>query len=281
MKVGFIGTGSMGSLLIESFINSNALKAQQISASNRTHSKVTELARRYPGLHAAQSNRETAAESDVLFICVKPLESKAVTDEIRNVITEEQIVVSITSPVQIRILEHALKAKVSKIIPSITHQVGSGASLCIHGNRITEEDRTLLEELMSHISRPIRVKESYTRITSDFSSCGPAFLAFFMDQWIQAAVQATGIDRTELCALAGEMIIGTGKLLTEGGMTPAELQARVAVPGGITAEALALLDISLHSVFPELIQVTHNKYEEDMQKVDVSFGLKPINRQQY
>jgi competence protein ComER len=174
-----------------------------------------------------------------------------------------------------------MKAKVSKIIPSITHQVGSGASLCIHGSRITEEDRFLLEELMSHISRPIRVKESYTRITSDFSSCGPAFLAFFMDQWIQAAVQATGMDRTELCALAGEMIIGTGKLLTEGGMTPAELQARVAVPGGITAEALALLDISLHSVFPELIQVTHNKYEEDMQKIDVSFGLKPINRQQY
>ncbi|WP_311079102.1 late competence protein ComER [Paenibacillus polymyxa] len=281
MKVGFIGTGSMGSLLIESFIHSNALKPQQISASNRTRSKVTELARRYPGLHAAQSNRETAAKSDVLFICVKPLESKAVTDEIRNVITEEQIVVSITSPVQLRILEHALKAKVSKIIPSITHQVGSGASLCIHGSRITEEDRSLLEELMSHISRPIRVKESYTRITSDFSSCGPAFLAFFMDQWIQAAVQATGIDRTELCALAGEMIIGTGKLLTEGGMTPAELQARVAVPGGITAEALALLDISLHSVFPELIQVTHNKYEEDMKKIDVSFGLKPINRQQY
>ncbi|MEK5407563.1 late competence protein ComER [Paenibacillus polymyxa] len=281
MKVGFIGTGSMGSLLIESFIHSDALKPQQILASNRTYSKVAELARRYPGLHAAQSNRETAAESDILFICVKPLESKTVTDEIRNVITEEQIVVSITSPVQIRILEHALKAKVSKIIPSITHQIGSGASLCIHGNRITEEDRSLLEELMSHISRPIRVKESHTRITSDFSSCGPAFLAFFMDQWIQAAVQATGIDRTELCALAGEMIIGTGKLLTEGGMTPAELQARVAVPGGITAEALALLDISLHSVFPELIRVTHNKYEEDMQKIDASFGLKPINRQQY
>ncbi|PNQ84018.1 late competence protein ComER [Paenibacillus polymyxa] len=281
MKVGFIGTGSMGSLLIESFVHSDALKPQQILASNRTYSKVAELARRYPGLHAAQSNRETAAESDILFICVKPLESKTVTDEIRNVITEEQIVVSITSPVQIRILEHALKAKVSKIIPSITHQIGSGASLCIHGNRITEEDRSLLEELMSHISRPIRVKESHTRITSDFSSCGPAFLAFFMDQWIQAAVQATGIDRTELCALAGEMIIGTGKLLTEGGMTPAELQARVAVPGGITAEALALLDISLHSVFPELIRVTHNKYEEDMQKIDASFGLKPINRQQY
>ncbi|TKH35490.1 late competence protein ComER [Paenibacillus polymyxa] len=281
MKVGFIGTGSMGSLLIESFIHSDALKPQQILASNRTYSKVAELARRYPGLHAAQSNRETAAESDILFICVKPLESKTVTDEIRNVITEEQIVVSITSPVQIRILEHALKAKVSKIIPSITHQIGSGASLCIHGNRITEEDRSLLEELMSHISRPIRVKESHTRITSDFSSCGPAFLAFFMDQWIQAAVQATGIDRMELCALAGEMIIGTGKLLTEGGMTPAELQARVAVPGGITAEALALLDISLHSVFPELIRATHNKYEEDMQKIDVSFGLKPLNRQQY
>lgn len=281
MKVGFIGTGSMGSILIEAFISSSALKPEQISASSRTLAKVLELAKRHPGLHVSTDNRQTAADSDILFICVKPLEFKTVTDDIRSTLSPGQIVVSITSPVQLDILEHALVSKVSKIIPSITHSVGSGASLCIHGSRMDEEDRAVVEHLMSFISRPIRVKESHTRITSDFSSCGPAFLAFFLEQWIHAAVQATGIDRTELNCLAGEMMIGTGKILTQGGLSPAELQARVAVPGGITAEALALLDQSLHDVFPALIRATHNKYEEDLQKVNTLFGLDSINRQQY
>ena len=36
MKVGFIGTGSMGSLLIDAFIQSGALLPEQIRVSNRS-----------------------------------------------------------------------------------------------------------------------------------------------------------------------------------------------------------------------------------------------------
>ncbi len=48
MKVGFIGTGSMGSILIEAFIQSGALNPEDIIASNRTASKVERLAAAYP-----------------------------------------------------------------------------------------------------------------------------------------------------------------------------------------------------------------------------------------
>ena len=41
-----------------------------------------------------------------------------------------------------------------------------------------------------------------------------------MEKWIDAAVEMTGIDRRTLNALAGEMLLGTGKLLTEEGFTP-------------------------------------------------------------
>jgi competence protein ComER len=68
------------------------------------------------------------------------------------------------------------------------------------------------------------------------------------------------------------MALGTGRLLTDGGMTAQELQARVAVPGGITAEALRLLASELDGVFGRLSHITHAKYYEDIDKLRMQFA---------
>ncbi|BFH61383.1 late competence protein ComER [Paenibacillus azoreducens] len=272
MKVGFIGTGSMGSVLLDAFITSGALLPEQIFASNRTADKVNLLAQRHPGLNVCSNNIETVSNSDIIFLCVKPLQYKVVIDEIKDKLNQDQILVSITSPVQIRHLEEALICKIAKVIPSITHLTFSGDSLCMYGTRITPKDRLLIEQLLGSISKPTEIDESYVRISSDFSSCGPAFISFFLEQWVNAAVEITGINREEITALAGEMLLGTGKLLTEGGFKPLDLQERVAVPGGITAKALSLLKQSLDGVFHQLIATTYGKYDEDLQKCDILFG---------
>lgn len=274
MKAGFIGTGSMGSILIEAFIHSGAFNPEQIIAGNRTIHKVELLAETYPGLHVAGSNREVVLGSDLIFLCVKPSEFKKVIDEIKEDVLPSQLIVSITSPVLLKHLEGLLPAKISKIIPSITNYVLSGATLCIHGNRMQPEDKEWLENLFAHISSPIRVSENYTRISSDISSCGPAFLAKFLQSFIDAAVEATGISIEEATLLASEMTLGTGKLLTTGGFNPASLQKRVSVPGGITAEGLRILDDELAGIFSRVICATHAKYEEDIEKAELLFTLK-------
>ncbi|MNN26505.1 Pyrroline-5-carboxylate reductase [compost metagenome] len=271
MKVGFIGTGSMGGLLIDAFLSSGALEPCDVLASNRSPNRLLQLQERHPGISIG-SNKETAVGSDILFICVKPLEFKTLTDEIASSLHSEQIVVSITSPVQLYHLESALPSKIAKVIPSITHCVKSGTSLCIFGSRLNKKDRLVLLQLLSFISVPAEIPETHTRISSDFSSCGPAFISYFIERWIDAAVEATGIDETLISQLAGEMLLGTGKLLTEGVFTPQELQERVAVRGGITAEALNHLRSSLEGVFERLITTTHDKYDEDVVKLDLLFG---------
>lgn len=271
MRVGFIGTGSMGSVLIEAFIRSGALSPDNITASNRTIQKAERLAEYYPGLHVTQSNQEVATASELIFVCVKPLEYKTVLTEIQSVARADQLLVSITSPVLIRHLEEFVPCKIAKVIPSVTNYALSGASLCIYSDRMLPEDKELLENLLSHISSPIRVSEQHTRISSDLSSCGPAFLAYFLEQFIAAAVEETGISEEEATALVSEMTLGTGKLLTTGGFTPASLQKKVAVPGGITAEGLRLMQKELCGVFNDLIRTTHTKYEEDVEKVEARF----------
>lgn len=271
MKVGFIGTGSMGSILIHAFISSGALNEQELTVSNRTESKALALRNRFPEINVVKHNVDVVKNSDIVFICVKPLEFKPVIEEIKSEVRHEQIIVSITSPVSVALLEEQLHCKIAKIIPSITNDVCSGVSLCIYGNRMTIEDEGRLAQLLQYISTPLRIDESYTRVTSDLSSCGPAFLCYFLQQFVEAAVEETGLSPELATSLASDMLLGTGKLLTSGHFTPTSLQDRVCVPGGITAEGLKLMSTRLSGMFNELIQVTHAKYDDDVTKVNKAF----------
>ncbi|MNP00706.1 Pyrroline-5-carboxylate reductase [compost metagenome] len=239
------------------------------------------LSERHVGLNVCRNNIQTVRNSHILFVCVKPLQFATLIEEIKDDVRPNQLFISITSPVQLAHLENSLSCKIVKVIPSVTHMVGSGASLVMYGNRIDEKDKQRLHNLLSFISKPMEIKESQARINSDFSSCGPAFMSFFLAKWIDAAVEMTGSSREEITCLASEMMLGTGMLLTEGGLTPLQLQERVAVPGGITAQALSQLNHSLDGVFHRLITTTHHKYDEDVGELDQLFGSSEINRPQY
>jgi len=279
MNIGFIGAGSMGSLLIEAFIIAEAVEPNQISVSNRTNSKVEQLACKFPGLQAKQTNTAVVQQADIVFLCIKPHEFAHVISEIKPFVRDEQLIVSITSPVQLSHLEQELNCHIAKIIPSITNKMWSGATLCIYSEQIDEAHQTMLEQLLAYISEPIRIEESYTRIVSDISSCGPAFMSFFLQQFVDAAVEETGISRDAAMMIASNMMLGTGLLLTEGGMTPEEVQRRVAVPGGITAKALAMLKKDSTGLFNSLIRTTHAKYFEDVEVVSAQFKKEEVREQ--
>lgn len=266
MQVGFIGTGSMGTILIESLLKAGALSPRHITAANRTARKVEQLAARYPGMRVAYSNAEAAEGNDIVFLCIKPHEFRTVLDEIKRTVHDRQIVVSITSPVTIGSLESWLPAKIAKVIPSITNYMLSGALLCMYGSRMTPADIAGLERLLAAIGRPVQVNERFTRVSSDISSCGPAFFAFLLQKFIDAAAAETGIPREEAERLACEMLRGTGALLTDGGLSPGDVQCRVAVPGGITAKGLKLMEESVGDLFHRLIGITHAKYFEEVEK---------------
>lgn len=275
MRIGFIGAGSMGSMLIGAFIRTGAMQPDHIVISSRTPSKLTKLADQYPGLQIAAANKQAVIGADYLFLCVKPLDFRKVLDEIAPILNPNQIVISITSPVKISSLEELLPCKVAKIIPSVVNAVGSGASLFMWGTRLTPKDRTGLWDLFSYISTPIEILEEEVRVASDISSCGPAFLACLLEQFIDAAVY-TGMERETATSLACEMMLGTSRLLLELPCSPSELQAKVSVPGGITAAALEVLRKSTRGAFTQVLYTTHEKYAEDLDRVD--FSLFPRER---
>jgi competence protein ComER len=272
MKIGVIGTGNMGKILVEALIDSKAISPSSVMITNRTNSKALMLKGIYKEICVVESPLEVAAQSDLVFICVKPLDVLKIIDVINPQLTHEKCLISITSPISTSQIENKVGCSVARVIPSITNRALSGVSLITYGENCTNEWKEKIEKLCSSISVPVEIEEKITRVSSDIVSCGPAFFSYLLQRFITAAVNVTGIDGPTATVFSSEMIIGLGELLKQGHYTLPSLQEKVCVKGGITGEGIKVLERELGEVFEHLFQATQAKFNEDLEKVELQFS---------
>jgi len=154
MNTGFIGTGSMGGMLLRSLLRTWALVPGNVWAANRSQAKVDALAAEFPGIHVAAS-RQLAASCDLIFLCVKSSDTASVLAQMDAELYPGQLLVTTASAIPLKSFEDRVPCRVAKLIPSITQEIGAGVSLLMYGSRVTPEDRRLLEDLLKRISRPV------------------------------------------------------------------------------------------------------------------------------
>lgn len=270
LKVGFIGTGNMGEMLIHALHDSGAIKPEQMWIYNRTKQKAIRISKRLPGITIASSNRELVKFCDWVFLCVKPADYPRVLSEVAPELKRRHHLISITSPVTIEQLENIAPCKVIKWIPSLTNRLQAGASLLMFGNRLTPEEKKSFYRLISAISIPMEIEEEHVRIASDLISCGPAFFSYLLQNFAHSAASNYGMQPEMAEELVKTMIIGTAKLLAAN-YSLSEIQQAVAVPGGITRQGLDLLAVETEGVFQKLFAITHQKYQEELQKMAEKF----------
>ncbi|HET7658491.1 MAG TPA: late competence protein ComER, partial [Bacillales bacterium] len=234
MKIGIIGTGNMGRILIEAFIDSGFIDPSDVFVTNRTKEKAERLQNNYPHLHVMDDAVEVIERSDVLFICVKPIDIYSLLRKTADSFSRDKLLISITSPVAVNELESVVDCSVARAIPSITNRALSGVSLITFGESCGEKERKDLIEIMGAISKPYEIEENITRVASDIVSCGPAFFTYLTERFIQAAKSKTEISEEQATAFASEMLIGMGQLLKKNFYTLPSLREKVHVKGGVT-----------------------------------------------
>lgn len=272
MNIGIIGTGNMGTILVEALIDGKAISPSSMMITNRTKAKAMKLKNKYKEINVGANAEEVAAASDLVFICVKPLDIYIMLEEISPHLGADKCIISITSPVSTSQIEKKVSCSTIRVIPSITNRALSGAALITYGENCRDHWRTKVEKLISKISAPVYIDEKITRVASDIVSCGPAFFSYLLQSFIQAAVKETEIDKATATIFASEMIVGLGELLKQGHYTLLSLQEKVCVKGGITGEGIKILDNELGDIFEHLFQATHAKFKEDLDKVEMQFS---------
>lgn len=273
MKVGIIGTGNMGRILVEALIEGKAVSPSSIVITNRTLSKAMELAKNYPEIEVCEYVEEIAKHADLIFICVKPIDMFSCIQHIHPFLSEEQCIVSITSPISVEQLEAVLPCSAARAIPSITNRALAGVSLLTFGEKCDQHWQNTLTKLLQNISTPLEIEEPITRVSSDIVSCGPAFFSYLTRRFIDAAVKKTKIDEDTATKLASEMLIGLGELLKKEIYTLPTLQEKVCVKGGITGEGIKVLESEIGDVFEHVFEATHAKFDEDIEELKKQFTL--------
>jgi competence protein ComER len=256
-RYGFIGTGSMGSMLVRKFLGTGLVTPAEITASSKTGLSARLLAEK-TGITAVPSNRTVAENADVLFICVKPLEVRGVLQEIRSVLKPGTLLVSIAGCVSFANLGDWTGETIRsvRIIPSVTAEQTAGVSLVAWGRSVTPENKILVLSLLNAIGTAVETDEKNFDLYTDLTSCAPGLIAAMMHEFAAAAVR-TGTIRPELAEyLVRETLIGTARILDKEQMKFDEVIARVATKGGTTEEGVKVLHARLPAVMDELIEAT-------------------------
>jgi len=259
-KTGFIGYGSMGRMLINGFLKSGILSPKETVISNRTMAKIENLAQEWQGITLTTDNRKAAGESDLLFICVRPLDVLPVLREIKSDLKGSTHLVSIAGCVTINDIESQFPGQVTKVIPSVTSEVGEGISLVCHNPKVTGYGIEGIEKLLGAISRVVHVRENDFEVAADFTSCAPGMIAAIFDCFVRAGLKHTEIESDAAQKLIIATLFGTAKVMTEKGIGFSGLIERVATKGGITEEGVKVLNNHLPAVFDEVFFKTLSKH---------------------
>jgi len=261
--LGFIGTGHMGSMLIRKFIETGAADPADIIASNRTREKAGLLSRDL-GIQLG-GNIDVAAQSDVIFLCVKPLDVMGVLRELRYELTPDKLLISVAGDFNLEKIASMSRARATRVIPSIGSESLKGVSLVVFGGNTTDSDRALILRLFRAIGHPIEIEEKDLDILIVLTSSGPAYISAVMKELVLAATRK-GVDADLAEKLVKETLEGISELQAKESFD--DLITRVATKGGSTEEGVKAIQKHAPAMFDELLVATKAKHELVRKKVD-------------
>ena len=258
MKTGIIGYGSMGKMLLEKFASKTG--AENLLIANRTREKIASLADRFT---VCESNAELAAQSDIIFVCVRPADIKTVLTEIAPVVPKDTLLVSLNGSLSFDTLGRLMRHKTAKVIPSVTAEIDRSQTLVCYNDMVSEEDKQALKELLCCMGSVIELPENELGMGSELVSCMPGFIASVFDVICRSAGEHTAISEGQIVDMVLNTLTATGELMLKKGMSFSDVVDRVATKGGITEEGTAVI----YDMFPAAADKLFEKTLEKRRKV--------------
>lgn len=242
MKIGFIGTGNMGMAIINGCLASDKGMAEKIYATDinpeQLNNNVSKL-----GIHLCQSNAELVNSSDVIILAVTPNVYDLVLNEIKNLVTDKHIVVSIAAGISISEMENVLNksVKVVRTMPNTPAMVNEGITAVSRNVNVTDDEFEIILQIFRGIGKVESIDEELMDVIPGISGSSPAYVYMFIEALADGAV-LHGMPREQAYRFASQAILGSAKMVLESGFHPGYLKDMVCSPGGVTIEAVKSLE---------------------------------------
>jgi pyrroline-5-carboxylate reductase len=125
-------------------------------------------------------------------------------------------------------------------MPNTPALIGSGLTGIAAGSRVSESELALSISLFEAVGKTLVVPEEQIDALSTISGSGPAYVFYFIEEFIKTAV-SHGFSQEDAYLLVSQTFLGASELLVQSQGDPAELRRQVTSPNGTTMKAIAVL----------------------------------------
>jgi len=242
-RIAVLGAGNIGAALIGGILKGGVADREHLLATDLNAERVQEIAERFSIAVTIGGNREAVQAAEVIILAVKPYTLPGVLVEIRDVLRDDQILISVAAAVPIALIEKliARRLPIFRAMPNIPVVVDEGATAVTSNGVGTAEQRRLVENILAAVGYVVFVEEEMMHAVTALSGSGPAYIYMVIEALIEGGLKM-GLSRAIATRLTEQTVLGAAKLVRETGLHPAILKDQVITPGGVTISAIHELE---------------------------------------
>lgn len=271
-SVAILGAGSMGTAILAGMIKAH-IKPEHVKVTARRVESAEALAKKfgvtaYATSYQPNANSLAVAGAQVVLLSVKPTYVVEVLEQIKDVIAEDALVISVAAGVTTATIEEHLPESVAVIraMPNTPALIKLGVTGISVGSRASQEHLAIATELFNGVGKTLVIPEEQIDALSTISGSGPAYVFYFIEEFIKTAV-AQGFTQDEAYLMVTQTFLGASELLVQTHGDPAELRRQVTSPNGTTMKAVAVLEEgNLHDLFFKATTAALNRAKEIAQE---------------
>ena len=242
MKLGFIGCGNMATAMMKGIIANEIVAKEEIIGADLSKDSL-EKAQEELGICVTSDNKEVAKKAEMLVLSVKPQFYEAVIDEIKDVVTDTQLIITIAPGKTLEWLgsQFGKKVKIVRTMPNTPALVGEGITAACYNEIVEKKELERVVGILEGFGKCQVVSEHLMDVVVSVSGSSPAYVFLFIEAMADAAV-ADGMPRAQAYEFAAQAVLGSAKMVLETRKHPGELKDMVCSPGGTTIEAVRVLE---------------------------------------
>lgn len=238
----FIGGGAMAEAIIKGILGAELAQPGEIFVGDPSADRCDYLQKTY-SVNASVDNKAVVKDAGLIILAVKPQAvDAAITAGLAAAMPPQATVLSIMGSVDLAKLHQVVPGHaVIRVMPNTPLAVGAGMTAIAPDSEASDEMIAAAKTIFGSCGEVEVVSESAIEAITAVSGCGPGYVFMLIDALADAGVNA-GLPRALAIKLAAQTFAGSGKMVLETGLHPAQLRDQVTSPGGTTIAGIHALE---------------------------------------
>ncbi len=234
--IAIIGAGNLGLSLTKGLVDSGSYQPSQFKLSRRRIEKLNEM--KDIGYQCFDNNKAATNQADIIIISVLPQKINIVLDEIKPILNENQIIISLVSGVEIGDIKKIIGTKIPIIRAMPNTAISIRESMTCLSTESTWEPKLLeVKQMFDLVGESTIINEEKMTSATALCACG---IAFFLRAIRAASQGGNEIDfhSSEALRMAAQTAKGAASLLLKNNSHPEDEIDKVTSPKGCTIAGL-------------------------------------------